>query len=216
VPFRHSFALIAFERGISVYLLALGTAAAAAIRFLQWPDIGPALAVIGAMSALPMLAGAILRHLTQPWLRRSIWRGRLATHVDGLITELGALLTDQVLVVAWSLTTAATLALVALQFFALSHSVGNGMAYSSAWLAFGASQLAGIASLLPLGLGVSDGSLLAISVRLGMPTSDGLALVLLVRAAVAFPLVIAAAASYFYLILRCRPLPDVTAMRTAA
>ena len=66
-------------------------------------------------------------------------------------------------------------------------------------LPWGVSTLAAVLTLLPLGLGVLDGSLSATLDRLGMTLEQGGIVALLVRAAVTLPLVLAAFACYVYL-----------------
>ena len=64
----------------------------------------------------------------------------------------------------------------------------------------GLSQLVGIISLIPLGLGAVDGSLAALLERFGMTLEQGAAVALLARLTQTLPLIIAAFACYAWLV----------------
>ena len=86
-----------------------------------------------------------------------------------------------------------------LQIWLLARSIADSVDPAEVWVAFGASQLAGIASLLPLGLGATDGSLAAILRRFGLTIEQGAATAVLFRLAVTIPYGIIALVCFLYL-----------------
>jgi uncharacterized membrane protein YbhN (UPF0104 family) len=95
--------------------------------------------------------------------------------------------------------TLAIFAVIATQHWLLARSINADAGFVDAWLALGVSTIAAIASLLPFGVGVLDGSLAATLDRLGATLEQGGIVALLVRAAVTLPLILAAFACYLYL-----------------
>ena len=201
VPMDEGVALVVYERALSVALLALSTAVLAALIGLPllWGLVvsGAALALavaawLAAVAVLPLLPGPA--KLEGGGVARGAVRYLLR-----MAEQLRVLAADRALMAGWSLLTMALFALAAAQFALLARSVSGGLDLSEAWLAFGASQLAGIASLLPLGLGVADGSLAAVLHRLGTTLEQGSVVAVLVRATITLPLVLVALACYLYL-----------------
>jgi uncharacterized membrane protein YbhN (UPF0104 family) len=109
------------------------------------------------------------------------------------------LLRDRKLLAGWSMLTAAMFAIAMLQLWLLARSVSHAIRPEEAWTAYGASQLAGIASLLPLGLGAADGSLAALLRRMGTTFEQGTVVAILVRATMTLPLGLMALASWLWL-----------------
>lgn len=193
-------ALVLYERGVSMFIMMLGTAVTAAFVAL---DTRPALIV--AAVALPLFAlpaaGPLLLGLLPDAgdddrggvLRSALRRVR---HVTG---RLRLLLRDRGLLAGWSLLTAAMFAIATLQMWLLARSVSHAIRPEEAWTAYGASQLAGIASLLPLGLGAADGSLAALLRRMGTTFEQGTVVAILVRATMTLPLGLMALASWLWL-----------------
>lgn len=195
-----SFALVLYERGLSVYLMALGTGVVAA--FVALPLL-PAAAIAGAAAplfALPLAGPVVLRLLP----KRRVARGPnfvrdLLERAASVAERLERLLGERRLLAAWSAVTAAIFCVVTLQFWLLARALSHVVSPQEAWVAFGASQLAAIVSLLPLGLGAADGSIAAILRRAGMTLEQGTAVAILVRATITLPLGLAAVICYLYL-----------------
>ena len=95
--------------------------------------------------------------------------------------------------------TAVMFIVVALQIWVLSRAVSHAVSPVEAWTAFGASQLAGIVSLLPLGIGAADGSLAALLRRMGTTFEQGTVVAILVRAVMTLPMGLVAVLCYLYL-----------------
>lgn len=195
-----SVALVLFERGVSVYLMALTTGIAAA--FVRLP-LGRALVVAVASAPLlaaPVLAPLLLRRLsTASDSARTSLAARAFGHVQDAADRLSWILEDRSLLALWSLVTVLILAVSALQIWLLARSISDVVDPAQAWVAFGGSQLAGIASLLPFGVGALDGSLAAILRKFGLTFEQGAGTAILLRLAVTIPYGITAILCYLYL-----------------
>ncbi len=201
VPFEDSMAAVVYERVLSTYLLALSTVVLFALANLRliWGlvvvIVGAGLCLLpwlGAVKVLPLIPGE--DRIGGRGLMPAIFRRVLA-----MAAQLRLLLAGPGLLVQWSVITAAMFALISAQYWLLARGLSEGISLNDAWLAFGVSTFAAVASLIPLGLGVLEGSLAAILDRLGMTLEQGEVVALLVRATITLPLVIAAFACYLYL-----------------
>ncbi len=200
--FGESVTLVAYERVLSTYLLLLSTVACLSLVSLS-AAAGVAVAAVCAVLVLaPWLSAVFLLprlpaapEVAGAGLPRKLLRYglRLATEIQGLLVSLPLLL-------AWSALTVASYGLVALQFQLIAASLGVHIDLLEGLVTFGGSGFAVIASLLPLGLGVGDGSIAAIINQLaGVPFERATAVAVLVRAAITLPLLAAALLSYMYL-----------------
>lgn len=200
VPATDSAALVFFERGMSVYLMALGTAVAAA--FVALPGGFALLVLVAALAltAAPAFGSSLLRALRERDAEeRSSFLARSLGGLRRASDRLGWILDHRGVFAVWSLVTACILMLSALQVWLLARSVADIVDVKEAWVAFGGSQLAGIVSLLPLGIGALDGSLAAILRKYGMSFGQGTAAAVLLRAVITIPYGIVAIACYAYL-----------------
>ena len=201
LPVDDGLALVLYERALSVWIMAAGTAIVAAFVALARTQ---AIAVAGVVAILALLPAV------GPWLldllpdaggdedRAGMLRS-LVRRIQRVSSRLQLLLNDRALLAGWSLLTSAIFALTTLQLWLLARSVSHAIRPEEAWTAYGASQLAGIASLLPLGLGAADGSLAALLRRMGTTFEQGTVVAILVRATMTLPLGLLAVASYLYL-----------------
>lgn len=200
IPTTDGLALVVFERALSIYLLAIGTGVAAAFVTLS---LGEASALAGAAVPLliaPAFAPVLLRALPTAGTReRNSMAAGALSHIHDAIDRLCWIFEDRRLVAAWSLLTSLILAISVAQIWLLARSVSNIVDPMQAWVAFGGSQVAGIVSLLPLGLGALDGSLAAILRKFGLAFEQGAATAVLLRAAITIPFGIVAIACYIYL-----------------
>jgi uncharacterized protein (TIRG00374 family) len=200
IPAADGIALVLFERGVSIYLLALGTGVAAASVSLSF---GQALAVAAAavpLFAAPAFAPVLLRLLPAPGAgERTSLTARTFARVHEAAGQLRWIFEDRRLLITWSIATALLFAIFTVQIWLLARSIANVVDPAQVWVAFGASQLAGIASLLPLGLGAMDGSLAAILRKFGLTLEQGAATAVLFRLIVTIPYGIIAIGCYLYL-----------------
>jgi uncharacterized membrane protein YbhN (UPF0104 family) len=198
-------ALVAYERGLSLFTLAVGTLGATALLLLPQPwnfALGAASLVL---LALPLAGSRILGLLPRVGddsgnaFRRALYRA------ESVAGRLGELLDDRALLVPWFALTATILGIATAQYWLLARSMSDAVSPLEAWFAFGASQLLAIVSLLPFGLGIADTSLAAFLRRAGMTLEQGAAVAILVRVTSTVPLTLLAIACYLYLIRVGRP-----------
>ena len=201
LPVEDGLALVLYERALSVWIMAAGTAVAAAFIALGRTEAAAVTVVVVLLAMLPAAGPWLLDLLPdagdddRPGVLRSLlWR------VQRVAGRLRLLLGGRALLAGWSLLTAAIFAITTLQLWLLARSVSHAIRPEEAWTAYGASQLAGIASLLPLGLGAADGSLAALLRRMGTTFEQGTVVAILVRATMTLPLGLMAVASYLYLV----------------
>jgi len=202
IPAEDGLALVIYERGVSVYLMALGTGAIAAIRWLPLPFALASAGAAGALTLLPIAAGQLLvAKLPLTPRTEAGLRARLLRRASGVAERLAAALGDARLMLRWSPVTAAIFGINALQLWLVTESVSGGVRIDEAWIGFGASQLAGIVSLLPLGLGAADGSLAALLRQMSsLSLDESTAVAVLVRLAMTLPLGVSAVGAYLYLL----------------
>lgn len=195
--------LVAYERVLSTYLLLLSTLACLALNNLS---AGPAAAVVVLCALLVLL----------PWLCAVVVLPRLprSEQIEGagfvrqvlrlglqLAAEIQVLLLNAGLLVIWSALTVVSFGIVGLQFQLAARSLGVHISLLDGWIAFGGSGVASIISLLPLGVGIGDGSIAAIIQHAGdVPFDLATATAVLIRATVTLPLIALAVGSYFYLL----------------
>jgi uncharacterized membrane protein YbhN (UPF0104 family) len=196
-------ALVLFERGLSVYLLTLGTLAALAAVALPIPAAVAVCALLGLALFIPWLCSPLLRHV--PHTERHTMLGAPLPRPRGVADRLRALLSSPSLAFPWMAVTAGVFVLLTLQFWLLARATEDVVSPRQVWIAIGASQLAAIVSLIPLGLGASDASLAAILNRFSMALENATAVAVLVRATSTLPMVLLAAVSYVYLLRRTPP-----------
>jgi uncharacterized protein (TIRG00374 family) len=201
IPLQPGLTAVIYERSMSLYLLLLSTGLILVLGVLS-----------GAWRGLAV-AGALVLCLL-PWAV-AVWFGRLLPAEDrvraegfvaaalrralSLSAHLRTLLVDGRLLVAFSAVSTAIFGLIAVQYWFLARAAGTSVGVGDAWLVFGISTFAGVAALIPLGLGVLDASLAAALDRLGTTLEEGGVVALLVRGIVTLPLVVAAFGSYLYL-----------------
>jgi uncharacterized protein (TIRG00374 family) len=197
VAARDGAALVLFERGLSVYLIVLATALAALLLVVPAYWVAPiALAMTPLLLvpgvAVPLLARLLTRDAAADGNRVVRWLRQAVEGVAGLTS-------NATLVARWSAVTLVMIAITAAQYWLVARSLGDGVVFHEALLAYGASQLAGIVSLLPLGLGSSDATLISLTRRFGLTYDQAASGAVLVRLVSTLPLIAIAVASYAYL-----------------
>ena len=190
-------ALVVFERGLSVYMLSLGTLAAFSATVLPVPAAIAACGACAAALTIPFFLAPLLDHL--PSGGKDSVLGRLIGRLRSMGGQLRFLLRSPGLLLPWFGVTAAIFAIATVQVWLLARSLEDVVSPTEVWIAFGASQLAAIVSLIPLGLGASDATLAATLNKFGMSLEGGTAVAILLRATSTLPLIILAAASWVYL-----------------
>ncbi len=199
VSYKDGAALVVFERGLSLYMLILGTLVGIAL-YAAPPPLAIA-AVLGGVVALvlPCVCARFLSALPAPAPEGSGRWYRLYVYITDIAIQLQRLFGHASTMLVWTAITAIGFAVVTFQFWLLAHALEDTITPLEAWISFGGSQLAALVSLIPLGLGASDASLAAILDRFGMTLEHGAAVAVLVRATATLPLIILAAGSWLYL-----------------
>ena len=189
VPTKDSLAVIAFERIVSFYLMVMLALASGAVVLLSLALALCIVAGVVVLTFLPILmVPAIQRRLRVNEEHRST-RIRIVGYLWDLADRIERLADNRQAVLSWLLTSIALLGLVAVQFWLLARGVGGGVRFDLALFTLTGSQVLGIVSLLPLGIGISGRSVVGIlSTPMG---SDGaLAVAIMVRAAITLPLIV--------------------------
>jgi uncharacterized protein (TIRG00374 family) len=156
------------------------------------------------LAPMPLFMSSVLRRLPAVDTEPRAWGPKILAYLRNLAARIERLTDAPRLMTQWSLTTLLMMALVALQFWLLCQSVGSTATYQLAWFALTGSQVAGIVSLLPFGIGVADASLVGILAGGGVNLDQALAVAVLVRFTITLPLIASAIASYVYLLVKGR------------
>lgn len=200
IPASDSLALVFFERGLSLYLLALSTGIAAACVSLAFGQVLVVVVASLPLFAAPAFAPLVLRAIPAASERgRGSFAARSLGHLHDATARLRWILEDRRLLAGWSLATFVIFTMSALQVWLLSRAVSDVTNPTQGWVAFGASQLAGIGSLVPFGLGAMDGSLAAIFHRFGLTLEQGAATAVLLRLIITIPYGVTAIVCHIYL-----------------
>jgi uncharacterized protein (TIRG00374 family) len=193
--------LVAYERLLSTFLLVLSTGASLALVALP---LGAGILVSTlcvAFALAPWLLATIFPRLPSPAaIRGEKLFARIGRYGLAMVGQIWALFRDVRLLISWSALTLLTFAIIALQFSLVARSLGEHVSLLDAWVAFGGSGVAAIASFVPFGLGVADGSLAALLSRTGIAFERATAIALMVRAVITLPLVVAVVFSYVVLL----------------
>ena len=209
--------LVVYERLVSVYMLMLSTAVALALTTLSVPLGALAIAAGLLLALLPWLAARfILPSIPPPSLvSGDSLVSRVLRQLLMMAGQVWLLLKDLRLLIAWSVLTVASFALVSLQFLLAARSAGMHLGLFDAWVAFGGGALAAIASLIPLGLGIGDGSIAAIIHATGIPLQSATAITIVIRGTITVPMLGLALMSYIFLSRR-KAISDSTSPADAA
>jgi uncharacterized membrane protein YbhN (UPF0104 family) len=205
IPYRDGLAAVVYERGFSLFVLAVSTGAAAA--WMGLPDV--AAGVVTALCVLIIVAGpaigAIVFERVRPLLpagdahHASFWQRALHT-VGESFDSVAVLLRDGPATIVTALSTLLIFGVMALQTWLVVDALGLTLSASEAYTALGASMLAGILTFLPLGLGTFDATFAAVVGAAEGGFSAGAAAAVLLRVTVTLPMGLAAFASYVYLV----------------
>ena len=208
IAYRDGLAAVVYERGFSLFVLAVSTGAAAA-----WMGLPVAAAVVVTLACVVILlatppVGAIVLERLRPWwpagqeapeVESSFWRRALRTVGDSFDSLL-VLLRDGAATALTAVLTLLIFGLMAGQTWLVVRALGLALSPAEAYTALGSSMLAGILTFLPLGLGTFDATFAAVVGTAEGGFSAGAAAAVLLRVTVTLPMGIAAFASYVYLV----------------
>ena len=210
VSYSDSFATIVYERSYSFCILCLSTGLVAAwsvapnVLRICVPVVGLAVLAVPALAAIPLVS---LSAWSARSRSRSPWVLRPLIHVLNLaegrwVQSLARLMKDLRLSLLFAALTTAIFATVVLQLWLIADSLSVRLSAGEAALALGGSVAAGIASFLPLGLGVLDWTLAALLESAGATVGSATAVAILYRVTNSLPAGLLGVAAYAYLVVR--------------
>jgi uncharacterized protein (TIRG00374 family) len=224
VSYSDSFATIVYERSYSFCILCLST-----LLVVAW-NVAPNGLRIG-IPLVGLLVLAVPALAAMPLLSLSAWAGRTSStgfwvlkpllHALNLgegrwAQSLATLLRDLRLSVIFAALTIAIFAALVLQVWIISDSVSVRLSAGEASVALGASVAAGIASFLPLGLGVLDWTLTAVLEHAGASVASATSVAILYRATNSLPAGLLGLLGYAYLVAKLGRAPDEQSSEGAA
>ena len=200
VPLRDGAAVVTFERLYSLFLLAV-----VAILLISLPRHGW-IGWVGVAAGLGLgtLAPAAVELIAPPQLERwalgritnGRWLGKFAEGALEMADKLRRLLRSPRLLVQTSAITIAVFILSGLQVMLLLSGLGDTVHITQAVAGYAASQVAGILSTLPFGLGAADAILVAALSGYGVSVADAATAAVLLRAVSTLPQALAGLLAY--------------------
>jgi len=223
LPLSQGVAVVLYERLYSSFLLGVtGLLALALTGALAWTISAALVTLLLTASGLPLLAYWAARHLSarlplarfkrlvprrfQHWLQE-------ATRESG--TALSQLFLSPRLTVSFCLTTYLTFLIMTLQFWILVREITPGVSLSEAGVVLVASNLAGILSGMPLGLGATDAAMVSLLGAYGADAPASATVVVLMRGLINLPTGILGLLAYLTA-LRQRPAPPLQSVPAAS
>lgn len=223
LPLSQGVAVVLYERLYSSFLLGVaGLLALTWTGILPWMVSAALMPLILTASALPPLAYWAARsfgaRLPLSRLERLV-PGRIRDRLRDTSRESGTALSQLFLsprlALSFCLTTYLTFFIMMLQFWVLVHEVSSGVSLSEAWVVLVASNLAGILSGLPLGLGVTDAVMVSLLGVYGVGVPASATVVILMRGLINLSTGILGLLAYLTA-LRQRPAPALQSVATAS
>jgi len=205
VDFVSGGAVIIVERlGAFGYLMS-----SSLLAWLTWTRTLPPPLSAGMLIGLAVVPGLVYAHGLRPLgVLRRLPFGALAGHerwaaTSGYLVRLDAtiarLVGDARSLAAFATACAAIFAITTVQMILVGKAVGVTVDPLAAWGALGLATTAGVASLLPFGLGATDITLAALLGIAGVPPAEAAAMAIGYRLVSTLPLGLAGVASYAYL-----------------
>ena len=214
LPLPQGVAVVLYERLYSSFLLG-----ATGLLALTWTGIVP---WIISAALMPLLLSASVLPPLAYWAARSFGARLPMSRLERLVpsrlrnrfldasresgTTLSQLLLSPRLAVCFCLTTYLTFLIMTLQFWVLVREVTPGISLPEAWVVLMASNLAGILSGLPLGLGATDAAMVSLLGVYGVGAPASATVVVLLRGLINLPTGILGLLAYLTA-LRQRPAP---------
>lgn len=222
VEYRTGTAVILIERLVSLFYLT----SSALLFWLAFALRLPAALVVSALLVVAALPGLFYRLGLRPsalvgavplgwllgrerWGSARAWLGRVDEAIAGLLT-------DPLQLARVVLTTAGVLATYTAQLWLVGRAVGVTLDPVAAWGVLGLGLTAGIASLLPFGLGSTDLVIFTLLGLAGVPAVEATAMTFGFRVVSTLPLGLAGVASYAILSASLPPEGASGAMRVAS
>jgi uncharacterized membrane protein YbhN (UPF0104 family) len=200
VPVRDGAAVVTYERLYSLFLLVV-----VAVLLIILPSHGwIGWIAVAAGLGLATLAPAAVERLTPPhlerWALRRItggrWLGKFAEGALEMADNLRRLFGSPMLLIQTSAITLGVFILSGLQVMLLLAGLGDSVRLTQALAVYATSQVAGIFSTLPFGLGAADAILVALLSGYGVGLADSATAAVLFRAVSTLPLALAGLMAY--------------------
>jgi uncharacterized protein (TIRG00374 family) len=217
IPVRDGAAVVTFERIYSLFLLV-----AVALLLITLPRHGViGWVAVGIGLVVATLAPVVVELAAPPaierWALTRVTGGRLLSRfAEGafeMIDNLRKILRSPVLLMETSAITMAIFIVSAFQLMLLLMGLGDSIRITQAVAVYTTSQIAGILSTLPFGLGASDAILVTVLAGYGIGVADSATAAVLYRAISTVPLALAGLVAYMR--LDGRDAPDPSEVRTA-
>jgi uncharacterized protein (TIRG00374 family) len=215
VPVRDGGAVVTYERLYSLFLLVVVAVLLISLPRHGWMGWVGVAAGLGLATLAPAaLEVATPTHLER-WALRQItrgrWLGKFAEGAQEMADNLRRLFRSPVLLIQTSAITVGIFILSGLQVMLLLAGLGDSVPITQAVAVYATSQVAGILSTLPFGLGAADAILVALLSGYGVGLADSATVAVLFRAASTLPLALAGLIAYPRVGGRGRPDPSLSA-----
>ncbi|MGH7765536.1 MAG: lysylphosphatidylglycerol synthase transmembrane domain-containing protein [Candidatus Dormibacteraceae bacterium] len=203
IPVRDGAAVVTFERLYSLYLL--GAVAVILIALPRFGIIGwaGAVAAFGAATVAPVVAEVIAPPSIERWALSRVTRARpLSRFAEGALEmadNLRRLISSPALLAQTSALTLAIFVISGFQVWLLLASLGDVIHITQAVAVYTVSQVGGILSTLPFGLGAADAILVTVVAGYGVTFADAATTAVLLRATSTLPLGLAGLVEYLRL-----------------
>jgi uncharacterized protein (TIRG00374 family) len=200
IPVRDGAAVVTFERLYSLFLLVVVSVLLVTLAshgWLGWSAVAAGLVVA-------TIAPAAIELATPPaverWALRRITAGRLlGRFAEGALEmadNLRRLLRSPLILVQTSAITMGVFVISGLQVMLILAGLGDAIGVTQAVAVYATSQVAGILSTLPFGLGAADAILVAVLSSYGVSIADSATTAVLFRAVSTLPLALAGLIAY--------------------
>jgi uncharacterized membrane protein YbhN (UPF0104 family) len=201
VSTEDAIALIAFERLLSFVLLLASTIVVASLALL------PVAFLAGGAALVATASGASIFLWRRLWIDEprlfdsdNALMRRIRPLIDA-VQRLNRLCQDRALLLPWTALTLGIFATTSLQVWLLARLFQPDLSVLEAWITLGGSQIVAVLSLLPFGLGASDGALALLLSQFGTDVNQGATVAALLRLTSTLPLLLSALASYVLITL---------------
>lgn len=203
IPLRDGAAVVTFERVYSLYLLVVVALLLIILPrhgFVGWVGVGIGLA---AATIAPVGVELTAPPALERWVLTRVTSGRLLSRfAEGafeMVDNLRRLLRSPVVLVETSAITLVIFIVSAFQVLLLLDSLGVTIRITQAVAVYATSQVGGILSTLPFGLGAADATLVAVLAGYGVSVPDSATAAVLNRAISTLPLALAGLVAYMRL-----------------
>lgn len=200
IPVAHGAAVVLFERLFSVYLFACS-----GLWAFTWTGLFPtavSIALAPVFIVAPFFPTLAVRFLSDPLQSLGLERAlpsfarRRLHHLDGTGESLKVLWLNPRLVIAFALLSYLIFGAMLIQFWLLVDGLGVDVAPAEVWVVLVTSNLAGVVSALPLGLGATDAVMVALLRAYDVDLSTAGAITVLMRCLVNLPTGLLGLAAY--------------------